>query len=89
MLQISLTVPEADFNAAGNFGGISMIEADPTASETSVTLDMLFPNLRTLGLLKVDAEGMEKKILVGGRNLIKRTRPVLFIENDRMRSPKH
>ena len=80
-----ITVPDADFNAPGNFGGISMIEAPSSiASETTVTLDMLFPNLRTLSLLKVDAEGMEKKILVGGRNLIKRTRPVLFIENDRV-----
>ena len=80
-----ITVPEADFNVPGNFGGISMIEAtSSTASETTVTLDTLFPSLRSLRLLKVDAEGMEKKILVGGRNLIKRTRPVLFIENDRI-----
>ena len=80
-----IIVPEADFNKPGNFGGISMIEnSSSTTSERTVTLDKLFHDLNRLRLLKIDAEGMEEKILVGGRNLIKRTRPALFIENDRV-----
>ncbi len=80
-----ITVPELDFNAPNNFGGLSMIE-DPnsTTREKTITLDTLFSSLNRLKLLKVDAEGMEEKILSGGRQLIKRTRPILFVENDRV-----
>lgn len=79
-----ITVPEADFNAPNNFGGISMIE-DPNSKtrQKTITLDTLFFSLNRLKLLKIDAEGMEEKILSGGRQLIKRTRPILFVENDR------
>jgi len=80
-----IVVPEADFNAPNNFGGISMIE--DTSSKTrdkTITLDTLFSSLNRLKLLKIDAEGMEKKILSGGRQLIERTRPILFVENDRV-----
>ena len=80
-----ITVPEADFNNPANFGGISMIEnANSTTRDKTVTLDTLFSSLSRLKLLKIDAEGMEKKILSGGRQLIERTRPILFVENDRV-----
>jgi len=78
-----ITVPEADFNSLNNFGGISMVE-DPgsTQIDKTITLDTLFSSLDRLKLLKIDAEGMEEKILAGGRRLIKQTRPILFVEND-------
>ena len=80
-----ITVPEADFNAPCNFGGISMIEdTSSTTRDKTVTLDTLFSSLNRLKLLKIDAEGMEEKILSGGRRLIERTRPILFVENDRV-----
>ena len=62
-----------------------MIEnANSTTRDKTVTLDTLFSSLSRLKLLKIDAEGMEKKILSGGRQLIERTRPILFVENDRV-----
>ena len=62
-----------------------MIEdSNSTTREKTVTLDTLFSNLNNLKLLKIDAEGMEEKILSGSRQLIKRTRPTLFVENDRV-----
>ena len=66
-------VPEPDFDLPCNLGGISIIE-DPefTSQEKTTTLDSLFPSLEKLKLLKIDAEGMEEKILVGGRKLIKK-----------------
>jgi len=80
----AIAVPEPDFDLPCNLGGISIIE-DPVfpSQEKTTTLDSLFPSLEKLKLLKIDAEGMEEKILVGGRKLIKRTRPILFVENDR------
>ena len=53
------------------------------SSDRTITLDSLFQSLERLKLIKIDAEGMEEKILIGARKLIKRTRPLLFIENDR------
>ena len=66
-------MPEPDFDLPCNLGGISIIE-DPefTSQEKTTTLDSLFPSLEKLKLLKIDAEGMEEKILVGGRKLIKK-----------------
>lgn len=82
---LPITVPEADFNEPNNFGGISMIEiANSTTRDKTVTLDTLFSSLNRLKLLKIDAEGMEEKVLSGSRQLIKRTRPILFVENDRV-----
>jgi hypothetical protein len=46
-------------------------------------LDGVFANLARLRLLKVDVEGMELDVLEGSRELILRTRPILYVENDR------
>ena len=46
------------------------------------TLDNSFANLPRLKLLKIDAEGMEVNVLKGGLELIKRTKPILYVEND-------
>ena len=79
-----IIVPDVNFNLPCNFGGISMIENPISeSSDRTITLDSLFQSLERLKLIKIDAEGMEEKILIGARKLIKRTRPLLFIENDR------
>ena len=46
-------------------------------------LDRVFAGLGRLRFLKIDVEGMEIDVLLGGRELILRTRPVLYVENDR------
>ena len=48
-----------------------------------VTLDRLFAGLSRLRFLKIDVEGMEIDVLQGARELILRTRPTLYVENDR------
>jgi hypothetical protein len=35
-------------------------------------------------LLKLDVEGMEREVLVGASHLIKKYRPLLYVENDRI-----
>jgi len=51
-----------------------------------ITLDDL--GLDRCRLLKIDVDGQEVDILQGGEELIRRTRPVLYVENDlRERSP--
>ena len=46
-----------------------------------VTLDGL--SLPACHLLKIDVEGMEREVPAGGRELIERCRPVIYLENDR------
>ena len=74
-----------DFSTPQNFGAFSL-ETTKKNSNYPVsiqTLDNKFSNLKRLKLLKMDIEGMELNALKGGENLIKRTHPFLYFENDR------
>ena len=46
-----------------------------------VTIDDL--NLPQCDFMKIDVEGMERKVLFGARKTIRRHQPVLYVENDR------
>ena len=84
-----IIVPEPSFMHENNFGGISMIEESQASTrQRTNTLDAALPGLGSLKLLKIDAEGMEAKILTGSEKLIRRTRPVLYVENDRIENSK-
>ena len=80
-------IPILDYAAAGNFGGVAVTslpgnEGERTADATRViTLDAL--NLGRCDVLKIDVEGWEVQVLRGGRDLIRRSRPVIYLENDR------
>lgn len=77
----SITAPPVDPNSVNNFGGISMQVTGPGEVVPLVTLDGL--NLRRCDFLKADVEGMEFDVLLGGEQLIRTLRPLMFIENDR------
>lgn len=44
------------------------------------SLDNIFNSEQLLDLLKIDVEGMELDVLDGGKNLIKRSKPIILIE---------
>ncbi|RFU44557.1 FkbM family methyltransferase [Paraburkholderia sp. DHOC27] len=74
-----------DYLSQGNFGGVSMT---PTSGQKSIAvscvrLDDALAN-ETIGLLKVDVEGAELDVLQGCREILKRSQPVLYVENDRV-----
>ncbi|HLY58969.1 MAG TPA: FkbM family methyltransferase [Stellaceae bacterium] len=82
----TLKVPPLDYAAAYNFGGVAL-GADAGEDVLVMPLDSL--GLKALRLLKIDVEGMEVEVLQGARELIARTRPLLYVENDRKeRSPR-
>lgn len=79
------TIPLMDPDVQQNFGAFSVghKNGEPTPV---VTLDEL--KLPACNLIKADVEGMEAKVLKGGSDTIKKYRPVLYIENNRMETSK-
>ena len=77
-----LHVPDIDYAAANNFGGIAL-SSGPIAGETidPVAIDDL--DLAACRLIKVDVEGMELDVLRSAQRTIARFRPLLYVENDR------
>ena len=67
--------------ALANFGGISLGRQGEEPVEV-MTLDQL--QLGRLDLIKIDVEGMEEAVLRGGIETIRRLRPKLYVENDRV-----
>jgi FkbM family methyltransferase len=78
-----LIVPELDPTRRQNLGGIPLEGARQGFDVECMTLDrfLFLPRLR---LVKIDVEGMEADVLAGGRRLIERLRPILYVENDRI-----
>ena len=83
-------IPNLDYTRQNNFGGVSIGKEknDFSLPVEVVTLDDKFNNLNTLKILKMDIEGNELNALIGGFNLIKRTKPFIYLENDRLDKSK-
>jgi FkbM family methyltransferase len=75
-------VPVMDYSQQGNFGGLALQPAGRPGIKVRIRpLDDL--DLSACGLLKVDVEGFEPRVLRGARRTVERCRPVIYIENDR------
>ena len=77
--------PSPEYDAPGNFGGISMASEAGSKSIAAPCVrldDVIEPD--TVGLLKIDVEGYELKVLQGADDVLTRSRPVLYLENDRV-----
>jgi len=80
--------PRQDYQNTGNFGGVAMTSSTAVANEACVQVpcirldDML--QFERVGLLKIDVEGFELRVLKGGSALLQRSRPLLYLENDRV-----
>jgi FkbM family methyltransferase len=78
-----VSVPDLDYTAEQNFGGMSLRERWDGYPVPIVTIDSMFDQLPALRLLKADVEGMETEILTGARETIAKHRPFLYVENER------
>ena len=78
-----ITVPELEPEQENNFGGLALPGAPRGIPVDCLALDR-FLSLPRLRLIKVDVEGMEADVLSGGRRLIEKFRPILYVENDRV-----
>lgn len=84
-----LLVPCVDYNADNNFGAVpvaKMSSMPPWTFETvpAITLDSLGAKLDRLDVLKIDVEGFEREVLLGGANAIRQFGPIIYCENDRV-----
>lgn len=78
----SVNIPYLDYSKPNNYGAVSSAHWTSGKEIWQMSLDNNNLNLE-FDLIQIDAEGMEKDILEGGTKLIERTRPILFLENDR------
>lgn len=79
----TILIPEIDYAVEGNYGGIEVSTFEQGRPVPRVVLDD-YLGVRRADLLKIDVEGMEGEVLRGGRRLIERFRPMLYVENDRV-----
>ena len=77
----TLHVPPVDYGATGNFGGVALTGDGSGTAVRVRCIDEL--ELTRCDLVKVDVEGMERDVVEGARDTIRRHRPVLYVENDR------
>ena len=77
----SASLPNIDYAAAGNFGGVALSGVPGGEKVQVVAIDSL--PLDACHLIKIDVEGMEYDVLLGAERTVARHRPALYIENDR------
>lgn len=79
---------EPNYFSNNDFGMFSLVEKMVTESKNKIvvqinTLDWFleYYNVPKVHLLKIDVEGMDLDVLIGGTNTIKKHLPVIFIEH--------
>jgi FkbM family methyltransferase len=77
----TIVVPTLDPAKPNNFGGLELGGHQAGETVEVVRIDEL--GIGGCRLLKVDVEGMELSVVKGASELIRRSRPALYVENDR------
>jgi FkbM family methyltransferase len=81
-------LPGIDYDARrwANFGGIALQRTDGRESSPVPVrpLDDLLGDDIDVDLIKIDVEGMEGEVIAGATRTIARSRPLLYVENDRI-----
>lgn len=78
----SIIVPHLDYHQSFNYGGLALGEYQQGEKVPVVTLEQL--ELPQCHFIKIDVEGMEKQVLLGSINVIRKFWPIMYIENDRV-----
>jgi len=78
-------MPAINYGMVGNFGGASITVGDGKDPEVSVPVKTIDGyHFDKIDFMKVDVEGMEREVLIGGASTIQRDHPILYVENDRV-----
>ena len=77
------SMPKVNYSSMFNFGGVSIKHKALLREEIEIkTLDSY--NFNDVDVIKIDVEGYEEEVLKGSIETIKRCKPILYIENDRV-----
>jgi FkbM family methyltransferase len=79
----AIAVPELSPEAVQNFGGLSLANSAWSEGDKVPVLRIDDLGLTACDLIKVDVEGMEREVLAGASETIRRFRPLLYVEDDR------
>ena len=85
-----IQLPKVNYHQPNNFGSLSLVKEAQEKSNLAVeirTIDDL-NWLPSPNFLKIDVEGMELDVLVGGKETIRKTSPIIYVENDRVDQSK-
>jgi FkbM family methyltransferase len=84
----SLVFSQPDYRKTGNFGGVSMESSSSERGSESVPVPCVrlddVMGTEAVGILKIDVEGFELEVLQGAKFVIKNSRPLIYVENDRV-----
>lgn len=79
----TLFIPPINYETNGNFGGISIDGFKEGEAIKQLPLDSFIEEINSLKLIKIDVEGMECDVIKGSKKIIKKFKPLLYVENDR------
>jgi FkbM family methyltransferase len=85
-----ITVPKINYYQPSSFGSVGLTgEFDDVGQDLDfgngekipqIILDEYFKDVENISFLKVDVEGMELDVLKGGEQLIKKYKPIMYVE---------
>jgi FkbM family methyltransferase len=76
----TMQMPKLDYSKRGNYGGVSIGSGIGLDVEIK-TLDSF--NFENISLIKIDVEGFEEQVLLGGKQTIAKFKPIIYLEADR------
>lgn len=85
----TIIIPETDVTKTNNFGGINIENTKRGTPVHMQKLDNFVDKINRLKLLKIDVEGMEIGVLKGAKELVKKFKPIIYVENDRQQHSKN
>jgi FkbM family methyltransferase len=78
-----VTVPDLNPRQEYNFGGVTLLGVQAGEQVPCLTLDR-FIALPRVNVIKIDVEGMEADVLHGSEQVLRKFKPILYVENDRL-----
>lgn len=80
-----ILIPDINYAKANNYGGVALEDLEKGEGKMPIPIVRLDKKIQAdrIDLIKIDVEGMEENVLKGAQGLIKKHKPILYIENDR------